>query len=76
MEPVPADGHVFLQRIGNSSAKFLSTKGDFDLKVNEKSEWPIGNYTIRIETSTYNLNLDSKKRAYVIGLFDRPNDEG
>ena len=76
LEPLPADGYVFLQRIGNSSANFLTTKEGFELKVDEKSEWPIGNYTIRSDLSTYTLNLDTGKRAYVIGLFDRPNAKG
>lgn len=76
MEPLPNDGYVFLQRIGNSSAQFRSVKENFELKVDEKSEWPIGNYTIRSDSSTHNLVLDSQKRAYVIGLFDRPNGQG
>lgn len=44
--------------------------------MDQKSEWPIGNYTIRSDLSTHTLNLDTGKRAYVVGLFDRPNGEG
>lgn len=75
LEPLPSDGHVFIQRMGNSSAVFTSDTG-LKLLSNEKNEWPAGNYTLHSKRTTFNVELAVEKCGYVIGVFDRYDGTG
>ncbi|KAH7720230.1 POT family protein [Aphelenchoides avenae] len=67
MEPRPAPGNIFVQRIGNASADLKTSLG-YDLLAG-KNEWPAGNYTLLDEQ----LELKSKPGAYVVGVFEKPD---
>lgn len=77
MEPKPADGNVFIQRIGNSSERFTDQDGLHELLPGRKVEWPAGNHTITNSNGqTHDLMLEAHKCGYVLSMFTRANSKG
>ena len=79
MEPKPPTDHVFIYRLGNSSALFQTQPGNLELISQTKNVWPAQNFTLVDNQGRTRFTLDlseaqaQRKCGYVVGLFDMPD---
>ncbi|PAV55641.1 hypothetical protein WR25_25907 [Diploscapter pachys] len=80
MEPSPAEGRVFIQKVGNAPVSGFSsdTFGQINggALSSEKTELDAGMYSADVNGNKVPINLTDPNAGYVVGFFENSNGSG